>query len=70
MTVVTDVNAELAATVLSPKRTRWRVAGAVAVAAGVGIVSFVFRFNTLGGALGYVAVPKLGKKVSTASAAT
>ena len=52
MIVVTDVKTELSAAVLSPRRTRWRDAGAVAVAAGVGIVSFVFRFNTLGGALG------------------
>ena len=30
----------------------WRIPGAVAAAVAVGVVSFAFRFNTLGGALG------------------
>lgn len=52
MTFVRDVNAERSGPVSLFHGPRLRIAGAVAVAVGVGIVSFVFRFNTLGGALG------------------
>ena len=45
--------------------TSFFVMGVALLLTGVG-----FFILTLGGALGYVALPKLGKKVSTASAAT
>lgn len=52
MTLVNGVNTERPQAVSLFQGSALRVAGALAVAVGIAIVSFAFRFNTLGGALG------------------
>ena len=52
MTRVNGVNTERSEAVSLFQGPALRVAGAAAVAVGIAIVSFAFRFNTLGGALG------------------